>query len=211
MNPAGVIALNQLREELNKQGYAKVASGQTIHESSMASQMREINKDNPEAMFVILGSEAGAPVAARLAQAALADGLPLAAFVLIDADGKTQIPDLGVRVLAVGGYSSTSSSVEAISVPDVRRFALPADPRTVSAVARVLNEVAMGVPQPITEEVTAWSYPHAAPLRPDVDPGRDMEWDYLFDQPGGMTRAIGAGTPVIAAKPSTPGNAAAQR
>ena len=62
----------------------------------------------------------------------------------------------------------------------------------------------MGIPQPITEEVKAWSYPHAAPLRPEVDPGRDMEWDYLFDQPGGMTRAIGAGIPVIAAKPATP-------
>src|SRR5437868_15108129 len=63
MNPAAMLALESLREELNRQGFAKVGTGQVIHTWWMARQMREIRAHDPDAAFGILGSESGAPAA----------------------------------------------------------------------------------------------------------------------------------------------------
>ena len=48
-------------------------------------------------------------------------------------------------------------------------------------------------------------------LRADLDGSRSPEWIYLFDQPGGATRAAGETAPVIAAKTVAPKTATARR
>src|SRR5262245_32787883 len=57
MNPAAALALDNLRLKLNEQGFAKVATGQTVNTGWMAGEMRRIHAENPEAVFVILGAE----------------------------------------------------------------------------------------------------------------------------------------------------------
>ena len=37
-----------------------------------------------------------------------------------------------------------------------------------------------------------------------VDPGRDPQWAFLFDQSGDVPLAISQGSPVIVAKPTQP-------
>jgi hypothetical protein len=206
MNPAGIVALDKLREELNRQGFAKVGTGQAVHAWWMAREMRRIRAQEPDAVFVLLGSESGAPVAAKLAERAAADGLPVAAVVYLDADGAVAIPPVafGVRTLAVGGFSpGRPFGVESVEVA-AGTFDLPSDTRTVAVVAQVLNEIAQTTTAPLVEHVTAWWYRDAPPARPVVDPGRDPQWAFLFDQPGDVPLAIGQGSPVIVAKPTQP-------
>lgn len=211
-DPLGLFALDGLREGLNKQGFSKVATGQTVHAGWVREQMHQGRVDNPEAVFVLVGFGAGGPTAAGIAEKARAEGLPVAAVVLIDADGRTP-PPAGLRTLAVGsGYGvAATSAVESIVVPEAGRFTLASDPRTVAAVAKLLTEVAAGVPMHTTETVAAWEYEHAPEPRPDLDGSRSPEWIYLFDQPGGAIRAAGEPSPVIAAKPAAPKTATARR
>ncbi len=212
LNPASVLALDKFREEVNKQGFAKVASGQIIHTSWMASEMQRIHKEQPDAVFVIVGTDSGGTTAVTLAEKVQAVGVPVTAFVLIDAEGKTPLPNLGMRTLWVGGYGlGIVAGVESVTVADAGRYTLASNSETVSAVAKLLNEIAVATPQPVVEEVAAFSYPHAPPARPIVEVGRDLEWNFLFDQPGGQTRAINDGETVMVAKPTPPTNTAAHR
>lgn len=212
LNPAGMMALDSLRLKLNELGYAKVASGQTLHTLWMAGEMRRIHAEEPDAVFVVIGTESGTDSAARLAEKAIAEGLPVTALVLLDAEGKTPAPNLGVRTLTVGnGYgNATTTGFESVVVPDVGRYGLLTDPRTVQAVGRVLNEIAASVPISNITVPAEWSYPHAPHMRPEVRHPTNTEWSYLFDQPGGTTRAIGEAVPVIAANP-TPDSVSTRR
>ncbi len=215
LNPLHTHALDSLREQLNKQGFAKVGTAQTGQSGWVAGEMKCIHKTVPDAVFVLLGVESGGDTAVRLAENARAAGLPVAAVVLIDPDGKTQAPDDGTRVLAVstGGYGMASSStVESIIIPRATRHALPSDPRTVATVLQLLNEVALGVPQPVLQDPAFWEYPHAPEPRPSVNPRNSGDWLFLFDQPGGHVRPLGeTPMPAVVAKPPVPATATATR
>ena len=192
MNPTGLAALDSLREELSSQGFAKVCTGQSIFALWMDIQMREIYKEQPDAVFVILGSEGGASTAMRLAWKSKERGLPVAALVLLDAGGSTVIPEFGVRTLALGngeGIASETAS-ESIRIADAQSDTLPTHPRTISAVTQLLQEVAASTKPPTIEHVTAWWYPDAPAARPMVDSGPDGNWAFLFEQPGMVPRSI---------------------
>jgi hypothetical protein len=180
LDPVGLFALEGFREGLNGHGFEKVGTGQAVHAGWMAKEMRRVRADNPNAVFVLVGIGGGAPAAARLAEGAVADGLPVAGFVRVG-DGKPVEPPAGVRTLALCGP--------------------PASPETMAAVAGLLNEVAWATAVPPAQHLAEWSYPHATPVRPEIDPGDDPDWAFLFDRPGGATPAIG--TP--AAAPLAPG------
>ena len=197
MNPADAWGVDKLREELNKQGFSKVSCGQSLLAFTFASEMRHIHAENPDAVFVIIGSASAAPTAKKLAENAVADGLQVAAFVLLDRDGRTAMPNLGVRTLAIGGYgTATPAAGETVVVANTGRYTLASDVRTVDTVTKLLNEVAWTIPQTVELE-TEWSYPHTPPARPMLDTGPYVDWSFLFDEPGGMTRAIDEGVPVI--------------
>ena len=68
LNPISVVALDGLRAHLNRQGYAKVATGQTIHAGWMNREMRRIRDAEPEAHFIVIRFESAGPVAVRLAE-----------------------------------------------------------------------------------------------------------------------------------------------
>jgi hypothetical protein len=189
MNPAEMMALESLRGELARQGFAKVATGQTVQTVWMAQEMRDIRAHEPDAVFVVLGSGSGAPAAARLAGRAQAKGLPVAAVVLLGAEGSTAATDLGVRTLTLGGNG---------------RFATTVSPETVGAVSQLLQEVAQAAPPPAVEHVAGWWYPDAPPARPFVDPGTDGDWAFLFDQPGTVPLAISDAPPAAVTNPGAP-------
>ena len=215
MNPAGVVALDSLREELNRQGFAKVGTGQTVHAWWMAREMRRIRTHEPDAVFVIVGSEAGGPAAVGLAEKAKADGLPVAAVVLLDADGQTSppAPSSGTRTMTIGLASEVPSAfgVEWVAVPGVDRFALPTDTDTVATLTALLNDVARNGVPPTVEHVMGWWYPGAPPARPVVDPGLDPQWAFLFDHAGVVPSPLGERESVIVAAPAAPVYASAER
>jgi hypothetical protein len=208
--PPGVHALDALRARLNENGFAKVATGQCFHSEWMAREMRDILTHEPDAVFVLLGCESGCHTAVRLAERANADGLPVVGVVLIDPHGKTRPPAWGVRTLAVGaGYADAAGpGLTTVPAPDAGRFILPTDPRTVTAVIALLNDIAAGIPLPSIGEPAEWGYPYATPPRPVLGPGDAMaEWAFLFEQPGNVQAIVDPGrtaTAVPSAAPSVP-------
>lgn len=182
MNPLDMLALDALRGELARRGFAKVATGQAVHAGWMTREMRRIREEQPEAVFVLLGSEGGAVTAAKLAEQAVADGLPVGAVVLVSRDPKPA-PAVGnnLRVEAVNGHGSEHAA----------------------GVATVLNEVAATTPLPVIVERVGWDYPHAPEPRPEIEP-RDPNWSFLFDRGtpervvptgGGLVPAVAASRP----------------
>jgi hypothetical protein len=182
LNPVSVVALDGLREQLNRQGFAKVATGQTIHSGWMHREMRRIHDAEPEAQFIVIGFESAAPAAVRLAERSAAEGLAVGGVVVINSSSMPPPQSSTVRVLAIGAWEDTAQGVEAESAPNVATYGLATDTRTVEAVGRLMNEVAQIVPIPSTTDVAEWSYPHAPPMREQGDPALAPEWSFLFDQ-----------------------------
>jgi hypothetical protein len=210
LNPVSVFALDGLREQLNRQGYAKVATGQTIHAGWMNREMRRIRDVEPEAQFIVIGLESAAPVAVRLAERASSEGLAVGGVVVIDSSGNAPPQSAAVRVLAVGAWDDAAAqAVETESAPNVSTYGLAADARTVEAVGRLLNEVAQMVSVPPAIEVGEWIYPHAPPMRAHGDPNLSPEWAFLFDPeavvfapPTAPTRPPASpGVPIITTQP----------
>jgi len=189
LNPVSMFALDGLRESLNRQGYAKVATAPSVYAGWMAAEMRRIHVDRPDAVFVVVGYESGGPTAVKLAEKAATDGMTIGGVVLIDSEGKTAAPASAIRTLAVGSVYGLGSSGEVTSVviPDAGWYKLPSDDRTVAAILAMLHDSTATIPLPAVEEVGEWSYPLAPPMRPTGNPVRDPDWIYLFDQHGGST------------------------
>lgn len=201
LNPVSMMALDGLAQELNQQGFAKVATGQTIHVGWMAREMRRIHEDEPEAVFVVVGFESAGPVAVRLAEKMAGEGLAIGGLVVIDSEGTTAAPLTAIRTLAIGKTEgiTTSDTVETVAVSDAASYGLATDSRTTSAMGKLLTDLASAVPVPTVVEVTQWDYPQAPPMRVTGDPSRSPEWMFLFDsRPGAKAvPATSDSSPVI--------------
>jgi hypothetical protein len=183
LNPISMMALDGLREQLNRQGFAKVSTGQTIHTGWMAREMRRIHTSEPDAVFVIVGFESGRSSAVALADKVAAAGMPVGGVVVIGTEGPVPASRQGLRVLALGKVEEmTPASADPVPVGNVATYGLATDARTVEAVGNLLKEIASTVPTPSVTEADEWSYPYAAPMRASGDPARDPEWSFLFDQ-----------------------------
>lgn len=195
-NPIELLALDKFREGLNSRGFAKVASGPLPYYLWMESEMRRIHGENPNAVFVIAGLDSSAGAAVKLSEKATGEGIPIRGAVIVDASGKTEgpNPDMGIRTLTVGStYAIQKPRVgaESLVITAPGDLGLPAETRTLTDVARLLNEIAITNPPPAKSEVVSdWVYPHAPDVELVVEPRFDSEWSFMFDQPGGMTRPI---------------------
>ena len=188
-NPISVVALDGLREQLNRQGFAKVATGQTIHSGWMAREMRRIRAQEPEAVFIVVGFESAGSTAVSLADRVAARGIPVGGVVVIHTDGEVSQSTQGLRVLAIGKPDqAASASAELTPAGNVATYGLAADARTVEAVGNLARDVAGVVSIPEIVEQAEWSYPYAPPMREAGDPARDPEWSFLFDQYAGAAR-----------------------
>lgn len=186
MNPVSAAALEGFRKELAHQGYAKVATGQAVHAGWMGGEMRRIRDAEANAVFVLLGAEGGGSAAARLAEKAIADGLPVAAVVLTAREPKIlQTLPGGLRAVTVTGTGGES----------------------LAAVTALLNEVALATAPQVTVHDAGWNYPHAPEPRPMLE-ARHEEWAFLFApgaRPAGINPQDGTLVPAAAtAARSTP-------
>jgi hypothetical protein len=189
LNPISIVALDGLREQLNRQGFAKVATGQTIHTGWMAREMRRIRDTEPDAIFVIVGFESGRPAAVALADKVAAQGIPVSGVIVIGTEGTAPPSRQGLRVLALGKVEEmATANAEPVPVGNVASYGLATDARTVEAVGNLLKEIASTAPISVVAEVAEWSYPHAPPMREVGDPARDPEWSFLFDQYAAATQ-----------------------
>jgi hypothetical protein len=192
-NPLEIMALDKFREGINSQGYAKVATGPSIYYLWMASELRRIHKEEPNAVFVIAGLDSSASTAAKLSEKAASEGIPIAGVVIVDPTGTTPKPQCGGRTLMVGATYSilTNSADESLVITAPGELGLAAEPRTIAEVAEMLNEIAVHNPTPPTyEPPSESSYPFAPDVLTTVEPKQNSEWSFLFDRPAGVTRAM---------------------
>lgn len=212
-NPLEMMALDKFREGINAQGYAKVATGPVIYYWWMASEMRRIHSENPNAVFVVAGLDSFASVAVNLSEKASEEGIPVRGVVIVDASGKTPGPRGGLKTLMVGtGYGiNADSSNETLVITVPQPLGLSGDSRTIDRVVQLLNEVAIGNPTPpVIEDHSNWSYRMAPDSFISLEARPDSEWDYMFDRPGGVTRPIDEPLPPRTPTPTNGTNTAAK-
>jgi hypothetical protein len=211
-NPLDSSSVDKFRRGLNAQGFANVASGPSIYYFWMASEMRRIHSEIPNAVFVIAGLDSSAPVAVKLSEKAAKEGLPVSAVVIADPKGKTVGPQNGLRTLFVGRNNNLAiSSLDSLGAVDSLQQGLTSDPHDITEVAQLLNEIAAHNPLPFNNEaVTDWVYPYAADTLTTMEPKPDSQWGYMFDRVGCVTRSIAYPLPERSPAPST-GNTAASK
>ena len=93
-NPLESSSVDKFREGLNAQGFANVATGPSIYYFWMASEMRRIHSEIPNAVFVIAGLDWSVPVAVKLSEKAAKEGLPVSAVVIWTAPSPLTKPGL---------------------------------------------------------------------------------------------------------------------
>lgn len=189
ITPGSTTGLNGLRDELARQGFMKVAMGQTIHALWMRKEMVRIHAEDPAARFVVLGFDIGCTVATRLAAQAQIDGLPVDSVILLDPPGNAERADSAVPSLVIRSGSGLDPAVilDGAVIPDARHSDLPSHPVTVSSVVRLLGEVTVKVEHgTVYVPVSTSDYEHAPPAKIIATPGPDAsaEWNFLLDVPG---------------------------
>jgi hypothetical protein len=202
--------IDGFRRGLNAQGYGKVATAPSIYYWWMADEMKRIHKENPNAVFVIAGLDSSASLAQKLSDKVSAEGVPVDGLVIVDPSGKTPSPRRGLRTIMVStGFGITSNvDVESLVITTPGEHGLSGDQRTIVGVAQLLDEIALQNALPGKEEASAWVYPFAVESPFSVNPKPDSEWSFMFDRPGGATRAIEDPVPILTqpgTSPATPG------
>jgi hypothetical protein len=199
--------IDDFRRGLNAQGYAKVATAPSIYYWWMADEMKRIHKENPNAAFVIAGLDSSASLAKKLSDKVSAEGVPIDALVIVDPSGKTPSPRAGLRTFMVSaGYGITANvDAESLVITNPGERGLSGDQRTIVGVAQVLDEIALQNALPGKEEVASdWAYPFGVNSPISAEPkNQDSEWSFMFDRPGGVTRAIDDPVPILTL-PGTP-------
>jgi hypothetical protein len=209
-NPIESSALDRFRQGLNAQGYAKVATGPSIFYWWMASEMKRIHREDPNAVFVIAGLDSSASLAVKLSEKVTAEGVPIDAVVIVDPSGKTSGPSNGSKTLVVSaGYGNAAKTdAQSLVITAPGQLGLTGDQRTIDGVVNLLNEIALQNPLPNHEAASAWVYPFATDSPISLDPKPDSEWSFMFDRVGSVTRAIDEPLPPRASTPSTSGTIA---
>lgn len=201
-------ALEALREELNRLGYAKVGIGPAVHTGWVLREMAAVRRHVPEAVFVLVGVGWDAAAALRTARQARASSCSVAAVVLIDPGPLPPPEPDDPRMLTIraggGSPSCPRDGDECIVIPEsLPRHRLVGDPRTVAVLRGLLDDLATAVPLPAGPPPPS-DYEHAPPPRPLPRPGDDPAWHFLFDQPGRTVAPI-AGTVPVPVAPRPPG------
>lgn len=194
--PAGLAGL---RDELAAQGFTKVYSGEVCHGPVLAAEVRRVHRDDPAARFVVVGFSLGGPVAAQLAEGAAAAGVPVDALVLLDPVGvrSTEVPGVRTLVVRSGGPVGRVEHAEVVYVPTAGHYTLPAHPRTVQAVGRLMAESAARVEHPPAVTPTEVEFADAPPARRPTPPEAfgDPEWLFLEEATGPVGQPLGPVAP----------------
>ena len=180
VHPVEMAAVDTFRDELNRKGFAKIGTGQALHATWMANEIKCIRCNEPNAVFVFVGVEGGALTAQRLAEKVAADGVPVAAMVMFERRCTDRQPVNGCRLLTMA--EKPVSADESIAM-----------------VADLLNEIAATTHPAVITEKTSWDYKHAPDQRPHVAPGDNPDWTFLFDE-GVPMRPSTSPLPAVAAK-----------
>lgn len=194
--PAGGCSLEGLRDGLVERGFVKNYFGQVVHAPWLAHEMRAAARCDPAARFVVVGADVGAPLAARIARQAAADGLAVDALVFLDPVMMPSSAGCAVRtILVTSGGDCTAPHTERATVDGANRLTLPGHSGTIDFVCGLLTESASRVELPpvVTDVVIDPDSRQPRDLSPP--PGLPGEWLFLHEQPGYVPPSLPAPYP----------------
>jgi hypothetical protein len=206
VTPTTDCGLEALRTKLAESGFAKVGVGELASAPCVWWEIRQIARYEPEARFVLVGYDLGAPAAVCVARDLCARKIPIEAVVLLDPVGCGESRDLRTVVIASGAASYSSLPyMPRMVVSEANHFQLPAHPKTVGAITALLQEIAARNCRPPADEIQEWNYPHAPEVHPLPMPRGD-DWDILADgeatPPAINTRVFTSPAPAAATAPA---------
>ncbi|MBN9119914.1 MAG: hypothetical protein J0I06_12260 [Planctomycetes bacterium] len=197
--------LGELRNKLAENGFAKVGIADLAGGLCVEHEIKKIRACEPDARFVLVGYDVGAPVATCAARDLASRGARVEALVLLDPVGCKEVSGVPTLLITSGSGTGTTAHGQRVIVPDAGHFGLPAHPTAVAAIVDLLHGIAASCMEPITDPVPEWSYKHAPEMRPPATGRVSEEWSFLAD--GGTPHPIGTRTAAQPA-PAAPSTAA---
>lgn len=180
--------LTGLCDCLRSIGYIKTSYGCPAHVWCFASEIRRIQKEDPEARFVLIGYGFGGNLVDSLAWGLRKDGIPVDLIVYLDCNTiGPERPDNAARALNIWSDGNmipalSLADAENIYLTDAGPFAAPSSRVTLDRLADELGQVASRIPVEVPEEpapvVPPETAPTPRPIMPQVSQRRD-EWDFL--------------------------------
>jgi hypothetical protein len=191
LTPPCVGGLGSLRTKLAENGFAKVGIADLAGGLCVEHEIKSIRACEPDAKFVLVGYDVGAPSAVCIARDLTSKGHPVEALVLLDPVGCKNAAGVPTLLVTTGKGACATPHGERVIVPDASHFGLPAHPTTVAVIVDLLRGVAASGYDAIGEPVSEIYAPAARGLK--------AEWDFLADS--GPTRSLGTS---VAAQPTAP-------
>lgn len=194
--------LNALRMKLGENGFAKVGIADLAGALSVEHEIKRIRACEPDAKFVLVGYDVGAPAAVCDAKHLTAKGIAVEAVVLLDPVATKEVCCVPTLLIVSGKKPCAVPHSKQIVVPDAGHFALPAHPSTVAAITDLLSTIAINGYEPAGDPVPEWTYKHAPEMRPEPVGRWNAGWDFLSDV--GPTRQMGQGIVLQQPTPAAP-------
>ncbi|HEV3203390.1 MAG TPA: hypothetical protein VGY77_03355 [Gemmataceae bacterium] len=192
LDPFNYGNLTGVRDYLHNLGFHQTYYGQFFHTGWYKNEIHRIQKEDPEAHFVLIGFSLGMNVVDWLAKCLKEDGIFIDLMVWLSGNHPVQpMPherpeNVGrvVNILASGIMQARGERdwAENHQPPKTGHFALPTNQETLEILAEALRQVAAAVP--VTEKKTSPvpsledSGPSPRPVMPKVSSKQD-EWDFL--------------------------------
>jgi hypothetical protein len=120
--------LNALRMKLGENGFAKVGIADLAGALSVEHEIKKIRACEPDAKFVLVGYDVGAPAAICDARHLASKDIPVEAVVLLDPVGTKEVCCVPTLLIASGKKPCTVPHSKQIVVPDASHFTLPVAP-----------------------------------------------------------------------------------
>ena len=179
VTPTTSCGLEALRTKLAECGFAKVGVGELASAPCVWWEIKKIAKYEPEARFVLVGYDLGAPAAVCVARDLCKRKISIEAVVLLDPVGCGESRDLRTIVIASGSASYSSLPyMPRVVVSEANHFQLPAHPKTVGTISGLLQEIAARNCELPVDPIEEWNYPPAPEMRP-LPMARGDDWDIL--------------------------------
>jgi len=204
LDPVNCCNLTGVRDSVQKLGFIKTYYGQSCHYYWFASEIRRLKHDDPDARFVLVGSQWGANLMCTLARDLSCGGIPIDLAVFLDGsmldckpehrpDNIERIVHLWSRPGLLKGKDYPGA--ENICIEDANFFGCGGHPETLERLALELSVVAASVPMGAPAVPPPQDAPAPGPVEEKM-PLVSKEWDFL--QPRSNRPAVMAPT---AAKP----------
>jgi hypothetical protein len=208
LDPFDCCNLTGVRDCVQRLGFIKTYYGQPVHYFWFASELRRLAKDDPQARFVLVGSQLGANVMCALARDVAEDGVPIDLAVFLDGGMLNCDPsDRPTNIHRIVNLWSAHALLPGRNYPDAENVCVKAGnvlgcgphPDVLERLALELALVAASIPI----ETDNPPEPEEAPMPRSAEPQMPLisqEWDFLMPK----NRAPGVPVP-MATKPADRG------